>query len=720
MQLKIKKYIPSSWLIVTLLLGVMCFTACQKDEDNSVRLDAFGPSPALRGGEVRFLGQNLDQVSEIILPTNISVKDITLVSNSEIKITLPQEVVQGLVTLKTKNGDVITTKTELTISEPISITKFYKKGTQNETSVIAGDSIVIEGDYLNFIKEVLFVDNVVVSLNRKEGEVYPRKQLAVAVPITAQTGKIAISNGEEMPIVIYTDASLTVAAASVTSMTPTTIKAGGEITIKGKNLQLVSKVKFQPDLLVEVPAGKDPLAAVSEIKVKVPANIHDGDITLVSYSGLEVKAGTLTMMLPTITSVLPNPVKGGTTLTVKGTNLDLVTNITFPNIKDAVACKTNSGTEITVDVPVDAADGNLVFNTNSGKSVEKAYITVKSTIVNITPISLMAGENITITGTNLDLVRSVIFGGGVSVDITPTSPTSFTLATPATSVSGNITLVLASGAKVTSSQSLTIAPANRPVITAIASSVKPGEKLTITGTKLNLVESITFQNGIKATQYGTRSATSIEVYVPNNAKKGAVTLTMKTYDGVDIVSPTFTISGTDPVADPELVIFDFEDRGGNNAANNAGGWGGIANGKSTATDGVSGSFFEITSANWNAAAYWWIADNWIEAPYPSVSGINNYVLKMDVRLRNNIPAGDAAIRVRIAGNKEVDFLPYLLKNGVYTTGGDWITITIPLSEFSGLADPTPASGDWGIVRGWNNDNINFTGFCVDNIRYERK
>lgn len=716
MKKNILKY--CSVVLLTLVLG-FSFTACEKDEDSSVHLDAFGPSPALRGGELRFLGQNIDKVTEIILPSNVSVKTINVVSNGEIRITVPQNVVPGIVTLKTPEGDIVT-KTELTLSEPISISKFYKTGSDGVASVVAGDEITFEGDYLNLIREVVFTDNVVVSLNREENKDYPRESFTVRVPLEAQTGKIALSNGENMPILVYTETDLTVAVPTVKTISPTTVKAESNITIKGEHLQGVKEIRFTGDTVVAIKPLKDPYEERAELTLQVPYNVKDGDVTLISYSGVEVKAGTITMVVPTISAVDPNPVKGGTTLTITGTNLDLVTNITFPNVEEAVDVKSQTATTITVDVPLEAIDGKIGLNTNSGKTVEKAYTTVKATISNITPLSLTAGEEITITGTNLDMVRSIEFGGGISVDISPASATSFVVATPMTAENGKVTLVMANEVKVVSTQSLEITPANRPVITDIDASVKPGAMLTIKGTHLNQVESITFANNVKATQYGTRSATLIEVYVPENAKRGTVTITLKGYDGIELVSPSFNIAGTDPVVDPALVIFDFEDRGGNNSANNAGGWGGIANGKSTAGDGVSGDFFEITASNWNAGAYWWIADNWIEAPYPSVSGISNYVLKMDIRLRHDVPVGDAGVNVRMAGNKEANILPYLKQGNLWTTGGEWTTITIPLSAFSGLDDPTATGGDWGVVKAWINDNTNFTGLCIDNIRYEKK
>lgn len=707
MKKKIIKY--CTLFIIVVSLG--CLSSCSKDDDNSVRLDAFGPSPALRGGELRFLGSNLDRVTEVVLPNDISIKDITKVSAGEIVIKLPQNVVPGYVKLITPDGD-ITTKTKLTLSEPISITKFYKTGTENVTSVKAGDELTFEGDYLNLIREVVFTDNIVVSLERKEGESYPRDKFTVKVPLGAQTGKIALSNGADIPILVYTDNELTVAIVSVTSIAPTTVKAGAELTIKGTNLQLVEKVKLPSNLEVIVPPAENPYADITEIKIVVPETTQDGDVVLVAYSGLETNAGTITMVLPTVTSITPNPVKGGGVLTIKGTNLDLVTNINFPNVENAVNVVSKTASQITINVPVEAADGNLVLNTNSGKTVEAAYTTVKSTITNITPTSLVAGNEITITGTNLDLVRSVTFGGGVSVSITPTNATSFKVTVPTTATSGAVHLNLVNNASVTSSVSLNVTPSTNPVITSMPSSAKPGSDITLTGANLNTVEAF-YVGTVKVTSYSSRTATSVSFTVPTSVAPGAYTIKMVNYSGDTFHSSnTLTVTGTDPVTDPSLIIFDFE-----NGLANDGRWNGV--GQESSTGGISGKYYEITAATWGTG-YWWFAENWMT--HPSISGKSNYVVKMDVRLKTDVPApatGRSEVRLMLNG-KVVNILPYLLdeSEGVWTTGGEWKTITIPLTAWSDLSDPTPASGgEWGMAT-WINGS-DFTGFCVDNIRYHK-
>ena len=57
-----------------LLIATALLTSCNNDEESgNVVLEAYGPSPVLRGGNIYFIGQNLDKISTIIFPENIEV-----------------------------------------------------------------------------------------------------------------------------------------------------------------------------------------------------------------------------------------------------------------------------------------------------------------------------------------------------------------------------------------------------------------------------------------------------------------------------------------------------------------------------------------------------------------------------------------------------------------------------------------------------------------------
>jgi len=67
---KIKNYLIG---LVCVLMGCLC-TACSNDDldtnqyKGGVSLNVFGPSPVMRGGELRFIGSGMDQVTAVVIP----------------------------------------------------------------------------------------------------------------------------------------------------------------------------------------------------------------------------------------------------------------------------------------------------------------------------------------------------------------------------------------------------------------------------------------------------------------------------------------------------------------------------------------------------------------------------------------------------------------------------------------------------------------------------
>lgn len=701
MQTKINKWFP--YLIMfTFVIGIGLLTGCEKDEtDDTIRLDSFGPSPALRGSSLRFIGNNLNEVKAVVFPgltegETVEVTDITVVDEKEIKVVIPQDAGPGIVTLKTVQKDIVTI-TPLTFSEPIEISKI------TPITIKAGETLTIEGDYLNLIKEAIFFDNVVVEAdNFLPGQ--SRKKLQVVVPDEAQTGKIILSNGEEIPIEVYSDSEISIVLPSITAFSPETIKPGKEITIFGKDLELTKTIMFSGDKEVEeFTLNEDS----TEITVATPPDIQDGTFKLIAKSTVEVESDNpLTTVMPSELAVAPETVKNGEDLTITGKDLDLVSIIKFNEIEAEITAK--SETEITVTVPEAASSVFAILETLSTKDIntpEFSYIEPK--ITSFATTTLMAGTDLTVYGEDLDLIRQVVFPSAAKVvDVDPLSPTSFVVTVPSDATSGYVIFITVNETEVTPDFTLTITPADIPVITKSPSSIKPGELLVIEGTKLNLVESIVFENEIKATEFGTRSANLLEVVIPDNAAKGVNNIQLVTFAGKTVIL-NLTISGTDPVVDPGLMIYDFE--GG---LANDGRWNGVG-GEGNPADAISGKYYEITADTWGTG-YWWFAENWMT--HPSVTK-SDHVVKMDVRLRNDIKAAEAEVRLLLSG-VAVNILPYLLDGDNWSTGGDWKTISIPLSAWGDLSDPTPEKGgDWGIAT-WVNTS-NFTGFCIDNIRYEK-
>ncbi|MDP4276061.1 MAG: IPT/TIG domain-containing protein [Bacteroidota bacterium] len=693
------KYMTAG-LMACLLLGSLTLTSCDTTNEASekVELKVFGPSPALRGGELEFIGLNLDKVTAIILPENIEVTVITVISPTTIKIVIPQDAKPGKITLKTPDGDILT-KTDLSFSEPISI------GSITPLTIKAGDEFTINGDYLNLIKQVIFNDNIVVDSSSFNSQT--RYQIKVTVPKEAQSGKIIISNGQEIPILVYSDTIVAVTLPALTGMSPNPVKPGENLTVSGTDFQLIKSVIFADNLVDSTFVSR----SNTSFTVKVPAAAKVGRFKLVAYSQVEVQSSEdLKLVAPVITGIAPNPVKSGQTLTITGTDLDLATTVTFGGSKTG-NITTQTATSISVTVPETAVEGKVVLSTKSGQTAESANLTfIKPAIATIAPLSLTAGGDITITGTNLDLVKQVIFGGGLSVDAIPASSTSLTVTTPTAAVSGKITLVAKNGDLVESTDELTLSAANKPVITSITFIVKPGALLTITGTKLHLVRDVVFQNGVTATDYGDRTSTKLEVYVPTNAKNGKVTLTLKAYDGSEVVSPEFTVSGTDPITADTKMIYDFNVRTTDWHAVDWDNWGSSYD---AAACKALGYIVLVSHPGW-----WVLGCNHPDpnGGWPSVNS-DNYVFKVDIKTTTPI---------KITGNYEFQFMiggetlsSQLIVNGDYiTTGGEWATLTIPIA--GKLSNPTLSSGNFGIVLNSSDAGTDFAGLCFDNMRFDPK
>lgn len=693
-----------SWLIIfILIISGGLYTGCDNEEavDTSIILKAFGPSPALRGGELRFIGSNLDKVTAVVFQgltsgETVEVSEIEVVNEREIRVTIPQNAGLGKVTLKTPQGD-IQTLTSLTFLEPISISSV------TPTTLRAGQILTVKGEYLNLIKKVIFVDNVEVE--SKDFISQSREQLQVRVPDEAQTGKIILSNGEEIPIEIYSNEVINIILPTFVEFSPVTVKPGNNINITGTNLDLVAGVKFGGDIIVnEVILNVDSTL----ITVTVPFEAQDDTVKLITKSGLEVKGNKkLITVIPSNLIVSPTIVKNGNTLTIKGKDLDLVASIKFGDIEGQINAK--SETEISVIVPETANSKVATLVTFSTKTIDTPEFSyVKPKITALSPNSLMAGSELTVNGSDLDLIREVIFPSATkTVNVEPSSSTSFVVNVPTDATSGIVKFVTVNGTEISSPSELTVTEADIPVITSIPASAKPGQLLVIQGTKLNLVESVIFQNNVKATQFGTRSATLLEVYVPENAAKGAVTLKLITFAGKEVSVP-ITISGTDPITDPSYVFFDFD---GKNSW-----WGNYGSVENDPELSLSGNYFRINQdlpSGW-VDFFWRNSQNDLKVDGVTV---DEWAVKMDV---NVLGGTTMAFKFRLKGS-DGDF--WAIIPGMENRGG-WYTVTIPLTDFKDndgygtniLPNVQNITQDFGLATA---GDAGFVNMCIDNVRFEK-
>lgn len=468
-----KKYLNSLFALFVLVLSGLTLASCSDEDYNTgqyvkeVHLNVFGPSPVMRGGELRFLGSNLEQVVQVIIPGCEPITNIEKVKEgipSEIRVTVPQNAEPGIITLITNTDKKIETATPIAYTEPIVIDGF------TPANALPGQKVTIKGDYLNLIHAVAFAENVVIG--EKDFVEHSREAITVVVPETARTGKLSLYDVDITALedaesdvtynIMTTEEAFIVGTATVAGLATersgkvaalgeVTAKLGETITINGENFNLVASLvfgdadnAFQLKDVTEFTVNKEGTV----LTVVLPAEAPDGDINIVCKNGVPVPVGKLVTVAPTELVAAPAPVKAGAPLTVTGKDLDVVVKVQFPNC-DAQDVTVEEG-KIVVEVPGTAQEGDLELIMANGKRTPVAFTLVKpeATGFNMNPAA--AGGAVEIQGTNLDLVKEVTFGGDIKVTDFAVSAdgTVLTVTIPLKAESGVVTLGLENGTTV--------------------------------------------------------------------------------------------------------------------------------------------------------------------------------------------------------------------------------------------------------------------------------
>ena len=194
--------------------------------------------------------------------------------------------------------------------------------------------------------------------------------------------------------------------------TPSPIKNGGELTITGKDMDLITGIAF-PN------AKESKLNKVETTKVTstVPEDAQEGDITLSLDNGKTVTVA-YTLVKPTVASCTPAAITAGEKTIIKGTDLDLVKSITFPGDVEQTVEKfaAQNANAIAVTVPAACAGTGFKLNLKNGTTIEvkKDALSIKAAtdpaIASITPGEATAGSTITITGKNFQNIQNLYIG----------------------------------------------------------------------------------------------------------------------------------------------------------------------------------------------------------------------------------------------------------------------------------------------------------------------
>lgn len=193
--------------------------------------------------------------------------------------------------------------------------------------------------------------------------------------------------------------------------TPSPIKNGAELTITGKDMDLITGIAF-PN------AKESKLNKVETTKVTstVPEDAQEGDITMSLDNGKTVTVA-YTLVKPTVTACTPAAITAGEKTIIKGTDLDLVKSVTFPGDVEQTVEKfaAQNANAIAVTVPTACAGSGFKLNLKNGTTVNiDGQLSIKAAtdpaIASIAPGEAIAGSTITITGKNFQNIQNLYIG----------------------------------------------------------------------------------------------------------------------------------------------------------------------------------------------------------------------------------------------------------------------------------------------------------------------
>jgi hypothetical protein len=396
---------------------------------------------------------------------------------------------------------------------------------------------------------------------------------------------------------------------------PTGAQHGDTLRFFGINLHKVTEIQLTNAV---VPQSSFISQNKELILITVPESTEEGFVTLKTQSGDVVSKTRINFDVVPVISSVTSEARPGENITLKGNYLNWITGITFPDDKVVTTFVSQSVTELVVKVPDDAQTGTLVINYSGTKPLFfETDDSIKVTLPVITAFAtnpVLHAANLTITGTNLDLTRQVLFTGAASAVTVfeSQSPTELVVKVPAETRKGKVTLVAQSEVISESAMELDVI---LPAITTMSPNpIDPGDNITITGTNLQLVNAITFENKPAVTTFVSQSATQIVATVPMGVLRGKVTLgvvnsTLKVQSG-DVLE----IIGDVP---PPTVAFPIYDDAvtGNWNGWIGNGWGGTSDRNNSTPvragtksvrinyEGGYGSPLQLGGANVNTASY---------------------------------------------------------------------------------------------------------------------
>ena len=322
---------------------------------------------------------------------------------------------------------------------------------------------------------------------------------------------------------------------------------GDILTIEGDYLNNITSVIFANGATMDAENFKSQTRY--QIQLVIPAEAGEGRFQISDGNNYMYSEGALSINAPEIdanNAIGKSLIKAGETEVLRGTSLDQIASIELNGATvEAADFKSQTASEITFVISSKVADGEITAVTKSGIRIPFGEITtvVPSQLV-ATPSPIKNGEEITISGKDMDLITGIAFPNAKESKLNKVETTKVTSTVPEDAQEGDITLSLDNGKTVAVAYTLV-----KPTVTACTpAAITAGDKTIIKGTDLDLVASITFPGDVEQTveKFAAQNANAIAVTVPAACAGTGFKLNLKNGTTINIDGQLSIKAATDP------------------------------------------------------------------------------------------------------------------------------------------------------------------------------
>lgn len=322
---------------------------------------------------------------------------------------------------------------------------------------------------------------------------------------------------------------------------------GDVLTLEGDYLNNITSVIFANGATMDAESFKSQTRY--QIQLVIPAEAGEGRFQISDGNNYMYSEGALSINAPEIdanNAIGKSLIKAGETEVLRGTSLDQIASIELNGATvEAADFKSQTASEITFIISSKVADGEITAVTKSGIRIPFGEITtvVPSQLV-ATPSPIKNGEEITISGKDMDLITGIAFPNAKESKLNKVETTKVTSTVPEDAQEGDITLSLDNGKTVTVAYTLV-----KPTVTACTpAAITAGERTIIKGTDLDLVASVTFPGDVEQTveKFAAQNANAIAVTVPAACAGTGFKLNLKNGTTINIDGQLSIKAATDP------------------------------------------------------------------------------------------------------------------------------------------------------------------------------